>query len=61
MIASISQQEAEEAKCLNVIRAGVAAYVNGSSPAVAVEFARRTIFAFDRPTAADVDKACKAG
>jgi chemotaxis protein MotA len=61
MIASISQAEAEEAKCLNVIRAGVAAYVNGSSPAVAVEFARRTIFAFDRPSSTEVEKTCKAG
>jgi len=60
MIASISQQEAEEAKCLNVIRIAVSAYVTGSSPSIAVEFGRRAIYSFDRPGGADIDKACKA-
>jgi chemotaxis protein MotA len=60
MIASINQEEAEEVKYLSVIRTAVSKYFTGSSPAVAVEFARRSIFSFDRPAGADVEKACKA-
>ena len=60
MIANISQCESEEAKCLVVIKTAITAYVNGASPAVAIEFARRAAFSFDRPTAAEVDKACKS-
>jgi chemotaxis protein MotA len=61
MIASINQEEAEEVKYLTVIRVAVSKYFTGSSPAVAVEFARRNVFSFDRPVGADVEKSCKAG
>jgi chemotaxis protein MotA len=59
LISAISLAEAEEIKFLNVIRTAIAAYVTGSSPGVAVEFARRAIFSFDRPSAAELDSACK--
>jgi chemotaxis protein MotA len=60
MISSINQEEAEEVKYLNVIRTAVGKYFTGSSPAVAVEFARRSIYSFDRPPATTVEKACKS-
>jgi len=59
IISTISQVESEETNYLNVIRIGVSKYFTGSSPAVAVEFARRAIYSFDRPPAADVEAACK--
>jgi chemotaxis protein MotA len=59
LVSIISTQEAEETKYFNVIKTAVCAYVTGASPSVAVEFARRAIFSFDRPASAEVDKACK--
>lgn len=60
VIAAICQTEAEEAKYLVVIKTAIKSYVGGSSPSIAVEFARRSIFSFDRPAAAVVEKSCKA-
>jgi chemotaxis protein MotA len=59
MIATMTQHETEQTKYLSVIKAGVTGFVSGASPSVAVEFARRTIFSFDRPTAQAVEQACK--
>jgi chemotaxis protein MotA len=50
----------DEAKFLECIKAGVLAFANGSAPIVAVEFARRVIFSYDRPSNADMEAACKA-
>lgn len=50
----------EEGKFLQCIKAGVLAFANGSAPIVAVEFSRRVIFSYDRPSAAELDEACKA-
>ena len=49
----------EEGKFLQCIMAGVLAFANGSAPIVAVEFSRRVIFSYDRPSAAELDAACK--
>ena len=59
IISAISQEEAEETKMLVVIKTALSAYVQGSSPSVTIEFARRAIFSFDRPTAKEVETACK--
>ena len=59
VVASISQVESEETKYMAVIKTALTAYFTGSSPAVAVEFARRAIFSFDRPTAQELEAACK--
>jgi len=61
IVSIISQQETEEIKYFSVIKTAVCSYVTGASPSVAVEFARRSIYSFDRPTSAEVDKACKGG
>ncbi len=49
----------DEAKFLECIKAGILAFANGSAPIVAVEFARRVIFSYDRPTNAEMEAACK--
>lgn len=61
IVSAISQQETEEIKYFATIKTAVCSYVTGASPSVAVEFARRSIYSFDRPTSAEVDKACKGG
>ena len=50
----------EEGKILHCIKAGVLAFANGSAPIVAVEFSRRVIFSYDRPSSAALEEACKA-
>lgn len=49
----------DEAKFLQCIKAGTLAFANGSPPIVAVEFARRVIFSYDRPSNAEMEAACK--
>jgi len=49
----------DEAKFLQCIKAGVLAFANGAAPIVAVEFSRRVIFSYDRPTGTELDAASK--
>ncbi len=49
----------DEAKFLQCIKAGILSFANGSAPMVAVEFSRRTIFSYDRPSSAEMEEACK--
>jgi chemotaxis protein MotA len=49
---NLSQDEARYYTCL---KAGIVAFVNGSAPSTAVEFARKTIYSFDRPSSSDMD------
>lgn len=46
----------DEAKYLQCIRAGLIAFANGAAPGTAVEFARRTVFSFDRPPGIELEK-----
>jgi chemotaxis protein MotA len=48
-----------EARFFHFIKASVVAFAKGFSPIVAVEFARRSIFAADRPSFAEMETACK--
>jgi chemotaxis protein MotA len=45
----------KELNYLNCIKAGVVAFAKGAAPFVAVEFARRAIFAHERPSLVDVE------
>lgn len=45
----------DEAKYLACIKAGLIAFANGAAPATAVEFARKTIFSFDRPSGTEIE------
>jgi chemotaxis protein MotA len=45
----------DEAKYLACLKAGVLAFANGAAPMTAVEFARKTIFSFERPANAEIE------
>lgn len=61
LVTAIQQKDAEETCFLNVMKTAIASFSTGASPTVAVEFARRSIFSYSRPTAVSLEKACKAG
>ncbi len=49
----------DEAKYYGCLKAGLVAFANGSSPSTAVEFARKTVFSFDRPTTTELEPQLK--
>lgn len=49
----------DEGKYFACIKAGVVAFANGSAPSTAVEFARKTIFSFDRPPVNELEPMLK--
>lgn len=49
-----------EARFYHFIKASVVAFAKGFAPIVSVEFARRAVFAEDRPSFAEMETACKA-
>jgi len=52
---NLSNLAQDEAKYFACIKAGLIAFANGAAPATAVEFARKTIFSFDRPSATEIE------
>jgi chemotaxis protein MotA len=57
---NIELQEVANARYLRCIKEGVVASLRGTAPIVVVEFARRAIFADERPSAEETDAACRA-
>lgn len=53
--ANIENLEQDEAKYFECLKAGIVAFANGAAPATAVEFARKTIFSFERPATAEIE------
>lgn len=49
----------DEARYFVCLKTGLIAFANGAAPATAVEFARKTIFSFDRPTTAELEPQLK--
>lgn len=49
----------DEAKYFSCIKAGLVSFANGAAPSTAVEFARKTIFSFDRPSTTELDPLLK--
>lgn len=49
----------DESRYFVCIKAGLLAFANGSAPSTAVEFARKTIFSFDRPTLTEIEPILK--
>lgn len=45
----------------NFLRVGLIGFIRGAAPILAVEFARRSIPAHERPTFKEMEKACKGG
>jgi chemotaxis protein MotA len=52
-------QEAIGSRYLRCIKEGIVAALRGAAPVVAIEFARKAIFAADRPSSEDTDLALK--
>jgi chemotaxis protein MotA len=57
-MAKINDAEADYYRCL---RQGVMAFVKGSAPSLAIEFARRSIPADVRPSFKETEAVCKGG
>lgn len=53
--ANIENLAHDESKYFQAIKAGVVAFANGAAPATAVEFSRKTVFNFDRPTTTELE------
>ena len=49
----------DESRYFTCIKAGLVAFANGAAPSTAVEFARKTIFSFDRPASAEIETTLK--
>jgi chemotaxis protein MotA len=56
----IAQAAEEEGQYYHVLRVGLSSFLKGSSPAIAIEFARRAIPGPVRPSFLELEKACKA-
>jgi chemotaxis protein MotA len=49
----------EESKYLECIKTGILAYLHGAAPIIAVEYARRVVFSTERPSAQELEEACR--
>ncbi len=49
----------EEGKYLECIKTGILAYLHGAAPIIAVEYARRVVFSTERPSATELEDACR--
>ena len=49
----------DEARYFGAMKAGIVAFANDSAPSTAVEFSRKTIFSFERPSSTDIDEALR--
>lgn len=49
----------DEAKYFACIKTGLIAFANGAAPMTAIEFARKAIFSFDRPSASEIEPQLK--
>lgn len=56
---TVEVQTTMATRYLRCIREGLIASLRGTSPIVAVEFARKSIFSSDRPSSDEVDAACR--
>jgi chemotaxis protein MotA len=51
----------EETKYLQCIKTGILANLHGAAPIIAVEYARRVVFSTERPSALELEQACRSG
>lgn len=49
----------EEGKYLECVKTGILAYLHGAAPIIAVEYARRVVFSTERPSAGELEDACR--
>jgi chemotaxis protein MotA len=57
---ALENANSSDARFYHFLKAGVVAFAKGFSPIVAAEFARRSIFAEERPSFAEMEAACKS-
>jgi len=58
---SMAQSNSAQKEYFNFLRVGLIGFIRGAAPILAVEFARRSIPAHDRPTFKEMEKAVKGG
>jgi chemotaxis protein MotA len=61
LAANMTKINDSEGEYLKVLRQGVIAFIKGSAPILAVEFARRSIPAHVRPSFKELEAACRGG
>ena len=61
LASNLSKMNDEEMDYLRCLRQGVIAFVKGSAPVLAIEFARRTVPGELRPTFLELEAACRKG
>jgi chemotaxis protein MotA len=61
LAANMGKQLEAESRYYYFLRMGLIAFIKGSAPILAVEFARRSIPGNIRPSFKDMEKACKGG
>jgi chemotaxis protein MotA len=57
--ANLENLAQDEGKYFNCIKAGLVAFSNGAAPSTAVEFARKTIYSFERPPTSELEPMLK--
>lgn len=57
--ANLENLAADEGKYYNCLKSGIVAFANGAAPMTAIEFARKTIFSFDRPPTNELEPMLK--
>jgi len=55
----IELMNGEDAKYLECVKTGILAYLHGAAPIIAVEYARRVVFSTERPSALELENACR--
>lgn len=58
---NMSRANESQREYYNFLRVGLISFIRGAAPILAVEFARRSIPAHDRPSFKEMEKACKGG
>jgi chemotaxis protein MotA len=58
---SMAHANSSEREYYNFLRIGLISFIRGAAPILAVEFARRSIPAHERPSFKEMEKACKGG
>jgi len=53
--ANLENLAQDESRYYTCLKSGIVAFANGSAPSTAVEFARKTIYSFDRPPSVEIE------
>ena len=59
MAQKIELMSIEDTKYLECLKTGILAYLHGAAPIIAVEYSRRVVFSTERPSALELENACR--